>query len=104
MPILFFLAGMFAMYLFNLNWIKEKQNKMNLLIDDFRQTYELQEQLKINYSKAYSELVTCTVENATTCNYFEVNTKLEKIKKERDLLNKKLEGLNKQTESLIKKL
>ena len=92
------------MYTFNLNWIKEKQNNMNLLIENFRKTYELQEQLKINYSKAYSELVTCTVENPTTCNYFEVNAKFEKIKIERDLLNKKLEGLNKQTELLIKKL
>lgn len=103
-PVVFFILGAGVVYFFNLNWILAKQTATRKLINNFRKTYDLQEQLRLNYSYAYDQIVSCTVENPKTCNYVEVNTKLDQVKKDRDQLKSRLEELNNTTQLLIKTL
>lgn len=71
-----------------------------MIIENSKQTYEIQRKISLNYSSAYDILAKCVLTN--TCNAEETLKQSEDIQLERETLTTDLEKLNKETETIIK--
>lgn len=99
--ILAFVVGLLAMYLLDLASVVSHKATTQAIIENSRQTYELQRKITLNYSNAYDILANCVLTN--TCNINETLKKFQDIQTERESLVIELEELNKETEAILKK-
>ncbi len=97
-----FVLGLIVMYLLDLASVVHHKATTEAIIENSRQTYELQRKITLNYSDAYNALANCVLTN--TCNVEETLKKFETIETEREALTTDLEKLNKETEKILTKL
>jgi hypothetical protein len=98
------MLGVLLVYFLNLNWIQNKQDLMNSLIDNFRTTYNLQNKILDNSDRVLEEVVDCALIKQEECDIEATRIKVNGLSSERDRLTVRLENLNKNTEKITFKL
>ena len=101
--IIFFIVGVITMYSYNLNWTLKTKTLTEELVDNFRETYNIQRDLSLNYSNSYDTLVNCLFVEKNNCKMEEKLKEFEKISSEREQLKNQLEQKNKETEMIMSK-
>lgn len=100
--IAFILGGTFV-YFLNLNWIQQKQNFINKLIANFRESYNIQEKITTNCADAILGISSC-LDKGPECNADAFSKRIMSIDKKDKTLKKRLIETNKETQAIIKQL
>lgn len=103
---IFFLLGVITMYFYNWKWMTDNKTLTKDLVINFRDNYEIQENLKKNYSDAYnviSDIFMDCIVRQSNCNADEIDQELKELTAEREDLELKLDDSNSRIEVILSK-
>lgn len=101
-----FILGIVTMYFYNWQWMTTNKTLTKDLVINFRDNYEIQENLKKNYSDAYivqNEFLKGCIIKIGECNAAEIPNELDKLSTERKDLELKLDDSNHRIEVILSK-
>lgn len=105
--VIFFLLGAITMYFYNFKLITDNKTLTKDLVINFRDNYDIQENLKKNYSDAYnviSDIFMDCIVRQSNCNAEKIDQELKALTAEREELELKLDDSNTRIEVILKRL
>lgn len=100
--VVFFILGHTVAYNNNLTWVYHNGNSTQELINNFRKTYDKQQEIALNYHTAYTDLVNCLITN-NSCDVKASEQKQLELSNKRNTLVDELNELNFETDRIMTK-